>query len=374
MSSREFEDLLLTLSPYPAVKLSDICLPANGTAVSVPQHCKKVFPLGECRGHYEKISKQADAGPHPCPHGFMTYRMQIGQAAVAATALLSAQTPEYKRLKKIAPDSDVPAESIKDKLRHFSEAATKLSQFAQEGASSSIAALHEVRRLNQITKVVAERALITMKDGRPIPQSEIIKIEKASEMMSLHMDSLDLLANPALLETAPLKGFILYQIVHKMCHIYGSRAEERRIELVLSGKSFSSIKADDRMFYIVPSALIDNAIKYAPSGTKVEVRVFEGAMNNLPSVGFAVSSAGPPSTKAEESRMIKWRGRGQMASAATGGSGHGLYLAGLIAQHIGARLSFTQRQTATDRSDWEFKFESPAYVERPSSVIKKRQK
>ncbi|NOK07689.1 sensor histidine kinase [Corallococcus exercitus] len=374
MSSRELEDLLLALSPFPIVKLSDMGLPTTGTAVPVPQFCKKVYPLGKCQEHYKAIAQHGDEEPRSCPYGFVTFRTQVGQTSVAATSLLSAENPEYKRLKKIAPDSDLPAEHIETRLRHFTETTAKLLRSSQESANSSIEALHEVRRLNQTIKVVAERSLIALREGRLVSQSDIIKVEKASEMMSLHMDSLDLLANPSLLETAPLKGFILYQIVDKMCHVYGPRAEERRVDFILTGKSFSSIKADDRMFYIIPSVLIDNAIKYAPSGSKVEVRVFEGAMNNLPSVGFSVSSVGPPSTKTEESRMIKWRGRGQMASAAAGGSGHGLYLAGLIAQHIGARLSFSQRQVAVDRSEWEFRFESPAYIERASSTTKKRQK
>ncbi|WP_240360612.1 sensor histidine kinase [Pyxidicoccus caerfyrddinensis] len=372
MNPDNFEDLLLTLSPYPVVRLSDVQLPVDGALVPAPPYCRKVFPLGKCQEHYKSLAASKETGTRTCPYGFLTQRTQIGDCEIALTALLTPEAEGYRKLKKDAPASNISAKLLEEKIRRFSDAANQLVRISRKGGNSYIEALHEVRRLNQTVKVIMERSVMALKEGRPVLQGDIVRAEKASEMMSLHMDALDLLANPSLLEKAPLRGFVLYQLVDKICHVYKPRADERRIGFLLTGKSFSAIKADDRTFYIIPSVLIDNAIKYGPPETMVEVRVFEGAMNNLPSVGFSVSSIGPPSSKAEEARMIRQRGRGQMAAASADGSGQGLYLAGLIARHHGASLSFTQRQVGVDRSEWEFRFETPVYTERQQAKAQKR--
>jgi|GEM_PF-3844013 len=373
MNISEIIDAILRTSPLPVVALSNISLPKDGTLVPTPSRCKKVFPLGKCQVHYESLAKTDSAALQPCPYGFSTKKIQIDNQSMAMTSLIpvSRNMPldsKSKRLLKDAPASGISQQNIELVASRLVETAHRVSLLINESDSSHTDALHEVRSLNQTVKVVIERIELALKDKRSALQIEtllhdVVRAGKASELMSFHMDVLDMLANPALMQIAPgrSRGFVLHQIIKKMFVIYKAKADEKKVGLELSGNSFATIKADDRVFYIIPSVFIDNAIKYSEKGDRVEIRVFEGALDNLPSVGFEVISRGPKSTLTEESRLFKQRGRGKAASTVAGGSGVGLYLAGLIAKNQGAKLTVKQRPVSVDKSEWVFRFEMPAY-------------
>lgn len=361
MSESNPVNALLLTSPLPTVLLSPgvIAPPIDGTLISTPTFCRRLFGEGRCVAFYESLAKEPAGASYVCPHGFSVRTVDLGTQKIALTGLLVEGThagTRSKRLTQKFPASRIQKDVLETHATRLREAATRLD--SADPNSKRTEALHEVRRLNQVVKVIMERACKIVDEGKAPPSRDIMRAWKASEQMSLHMDALDLLTNPTLYAQTPHKPFVFYQLVDKIYRIYQPWANERPVKIQLSGNSFAQIMADPKTFYIIPSTFIDNAIKYAPPDSKIEIRVFEGALNNRPSVGFDVVSIGPPATPSEEAAFFKRRGRGQAAVEQAQGSGVGLYLAGVIAQQHGAVVKATQRRLQPHESEWTFRFET----------------
>jgi signal transduction histidine kinase len=155
------------------------------------------------------------------------------------------------------------------------------------------------------------------------------------------------------------REWVFYRVVDKMVRIFEVLSEGRGVQLSLSGASTAKILADERTIHIIPSAFIDNAIKYSKRGGKVEIHVSDGVRDNRLVVTCAVRSDGPPATPDEEQRLFRGRGRGEAARTMAEGTGVGLALAKVVADQHGGTVSALQRRTSLERSEWTFSCEIP---------------
>src|SRR5260370_9292173 len=119
------------------------------------------------------------------------------------------------------------------------------------------------------------------------------------------------------------RRWVLYKTVEKMVHIYKVIAENREVDLRLSGASTSLALMDHRTIHIIPSVFIDNALKYCHRGEIVYVRVCDEFRGTVPVISVEVKSHGPIATKEEEENLFVRRGRGQAARGVSEGSGIG---------------------------------------------------
>jgi signal transduction histidine kinase len=113
----------------------------------------------------------------------------------------------------------------------------------------------------------------------------------------------------------------------------GALAAERGVELALEVASSPTVLGDADALRILVRNLVDNAVRYSPRGTKVEVRVFtrDGAG------GLEVDDAGPGIPPQERERAFDRFYR--RTGSAQGGSGLGLAIVKAIAERHGARVS-----------------------------------
>lgn len=137
------------------------------------------------------------------------------------------------------------------------------------------------------------------------------------------------------------RRFRVHGMVMKYVHIYQSFFETRSITLKVLGESHAEIVANPSACGVIPHTMIDNALKYAPSGSTVEVFVED---QDDGGVYLDVACYGPELKPGEERAIFRPFFRGEAAkSLAEEGAGYGLYVSQLIAkQHLDATIGVEQ--------------------------------
>ncbi|WP_322015737.1 HAMP domain-containing sensor histidine kinase [Paraburkholderia sp. J12] len=92
----------------------------------------------------------------------------------------------------------------------------------------------------------------------------------------------------------------LPDLVNELCDLYGPLAEEKSITLVASIAPAALIHADRALLFEAFSNLLDNAIKFAPEGGRVEVALRAGTGGPQ----FAVADNGPGIAPDERSAVL----------------------------------------------------------------------
>jgi two-component system sensor histidine kinase VicK len=234
--------------------------------------------------------------------------------------------------------------------------ADTLARDAQQHLISNLEAIHEVRRLNGTIKNIMERTCAKQSPGSPEnANQDHVRAWKASELVSLSFDAMDVLVNPSLSEHAQKRKAVVYQVVDKVVRIYRPTADEKGCALQLTGRSSTETLVDRNTIHIIPSVFIDNAIKYSPRSEQIEVRVYD----TEGSIRVEVRSVGPGASNSECASLFKTRVRSRQAQVAAGGSGAGLVVANRVAEMHGARTYFTQATRNVALSDWMFGCELP---------------
>ena len=356
-------ELAIEASPFPVTDCDSPVLPVSGMVFETPRHCQRVFGKGECVAFYGSIARVS--GRMLCPHGFSVWRFDLADRRLAASGLVANPRigGEKERVRaKEARSNHVSAEAVESWIRRVREFVETGEAEREKEFSRRLEALHEIRRFNQIIKTNMERVCTAASPNGKDPDrapADLVRVFRASALISVQLDALDLLANPASAMSFKPRDWVFYRVVDKMVRIFEVLAEGRGVRMTLSGSSTAKILADERTIHIIPSAFIDNAIKYSKRGGNVGIHVGEGVRDNRHVVTCSVRSEGPPASAEEEQRLFKCRGRGEAARAMAEGTGVGLALAKVVSDQHGGTVFAVQRRTGPERSEWQFSCEIP---------------
>jgi K+-sensing histidine kinase KdpD len=139
------------------------------------------------------------------------------------------------------------------------------------------------------------------------------------------------------------RRFRFHGAVTKYRKIYQRRLEEKKLDLDLKGESRGIVEYNPRALTVIPHAMIDNAIKYAPQGTRIEISYDERADH----IDFVVSSFGPLIYPEERETIFDLFVRGKDAERRDGeGTGFGLAAAQVIAKTLGTEIFVRQEPKA----------------------------
>ena len=289
--------------------------------------------------------------------------IRVGSRRLAVTALVGAPRlggPAERLRAKEYPENRVAADAIPEWARDIHSVVIAGDVEREAEFTRRLEALHEIRRFNQIVKINMERACEAESPDDPDAATiELVRAHRASTLISVQLDALDLLANPASAMSFEPRKSVFYKTVDKMVRIYRVLADSRNVILRMSGNSFSQAQLDNRTIHIIPSVFIDNAIKYSQAGEVVDVRVADDWKGGLPVITVEVTSNGPSATNQEEEDLFLKRGRGKAARAVAQGSGLGLTLAKIVADQHKGWISASQGPVAAERAKWNFKFQIP---------------
>ena len=163
-------------------------------------------------------------------------------------------------------------------------------------------------------------------------------IEELSKILKTRTDVLDVLSNPALLQAA--RSLIpVYRAFHRVVHSMNPTALAKGIRINLRGTSTNRISGVS-LFDVIPYLIIQNAIKYSPRNTDIEVRFDE----TEEFVCVQVISIGPSVDQEEIERIFFSGYRGRFARRVTAeGTGIGMYLLKMLVElHDGGKILFSQ--------------------------------
>jgi signal transduction histidine kinase len=296
-----------------------------------------------------------------CPFGFSVWPIKIGDTRLAITAIVGAPRigGDAERLRaKEYPQNRVDAAAIAPWVRAISDIVARGDVEREEEFARRLEALHEIRRFNQIVRTNMERACYEQSPEDPDDASvELVRAHRASALISVQLDALDLLANPASAMSFEAQRRVFYKTVDKIVRMYRVIAENRNVKLQLRGPSLAEAQLDNRTIHIIPSVFIDNAIKYSERGDAVDVHVWDEQRDGIPVISVEVTSRGPTATQEEMRDLFVRRNRGQAAKGVAEGSGIGLTLAKIVADQHKGWISANQRTLPAGRSEWQFKFQ-----------------
>ena len=122
----------------------------------------------------------------------------------------------------------------------------------------------------------------------------------------------------------------------EVCELFEPLAEEHGLQLLLSGSWGHTIRGDGKLLFEVMSNLLDNAIKFTPSGGIVTVGVSEACGVTV----LAVRDDGPGIPLGERANVLRRFHRGA-AARQIAGSGLGLNLVAAIVHLHGFLLELT---------------------------------
>jgi light-regulated signal transduction histidine kinase (bacteriophytochrome) len=224
-------------------------------------------------------------------------------------------TPDERRQAKDFPNTRTSRADIEALLRFFSNLERTQTEVIEQSAKVLPQAFHELRKLNSAVLQHAERERNSRGDS-----SNLVTIISAAELMRNNFDILEAISNIETMRAIPRDSSIdLFALVYKVKKIFEVRALEKGIRINVTGDvSATFILGSQKSFPIVPTVLMENAIKYGVPDSIISARVLIQGNNAI----FTVEN---------RSRFYihptECFGRGARYAPEVEGGGFGLFLA-----------------------------------------------
>ncbi|MBV7418463.1 ATP-binding protein [Comamonas sp. CMM03] len=230
----------------------------------------------------------------------------------------------------------------------------KIEQDFLERQVEMLDPLHDPIRLAKQVNTIANRLVQTQSRGSSFEQQidnasfELKTLVKASDLLSDSFDLLSIYFNPHAATFGRKSAINLHGLLLKLIAIF--RIDDGGItrsstKIYISGSCYRNVFLYES-FKLIPFALLSNAVKYSLQGN-IEV-VLEDRRQYIE---LTVTSIGPPIDEDEKEKIFQKRGRGRWAEKkAVDGRGVGLYLAQIIANAHGTKISVSSAKTG-DTSD-----------------------
>jgi signal transduction histidine kinase len=317
------------LSPYPLFVLGEN-KPHDGFHLRINNFCKKKFANGNaCRDFYESL-KRRPRGSYQCPFGFSTYKFELGLKHCIFTSFIPfprAGGEQEASQAKNHKETKVDGASVATAAQALIDADAAVESALTQNLRKYPPAFHEIIKLNGAIKQHTELLLAAF------PNNEhSITVFNSSQLMSTQFEILELLANQDLTRLPVKARSTLRHLAFKCVKIFETRAAQKgvRIEMELTD---GNVMVCDKTFPIIPTVLIDNAIRYSPkNGTVVVVVTRESGKVSLQ----VINDSNFP---IDDTQLFK---KGYRDKTAAEGSGHGLFLAQLIAKQHNSDIVCTK--------------------------------
>jgi light-regulated signal transduction histidine kinase (bacteriophytochrome) len=349
----KFEDLL-ALSPVPLVSEASPHPPRDGFLIAAPVECKKNFDRDErCKRHYESLRDTSTALVQ-CPYGFAS--MLVPDVRVVLSGLIPYPRlgGDQERLRAKRYSKNRVSEAA---LTRIADALVKADRRVHAAEADAIrkqsVALHEIRKLNRNVKQTAERLC-----GRESPEDpdqaspELVRILKTSELMSYQFEVLELLANEGLTSLPLNTQSEIYRIFDKCVRIYQPERSNRIAIHAMPGYGNPVVMVCEKTFPIIPTVLIENAIKHSVKDSHIRVDLSRIGGNCVVNIS-SVASSDVELTEAIFERGVR-------ANTDVEGSGNGLHLAQLVARQHGTRITLATTPLTGGRQRVVFSLRLPS--------------
>ncbi len=322
-----FDDIRY-FSALPIINTSNLERLNDGIYCNVPMFCKNNFGKNDhCIKHYQNsFSRKGEF--IECPFGFSSFFVSYKDINYSLTCFIpfprQGSAKEKEHAKKY-PNNKYSRENITYLNSILYSIIDGLDNKEKEIFENYSKALHEIRKYNRTIKQISE--VLSKNDN---DNQDLLRIYKASELMSKQHDIIEILANDSLLKLELKSNCEVYKIFDKIRKIVD---DKRQIKIKAHLDYHPVVKACDRTFPIIANVLFSNAIKYCVSGSDIEVEILKhGEENNACIV--KVTNEIPMNMELTDEVFKK----GYRGTSTKEGSGYGLHVAQLVAKQHNSEI------------------------------------
>ncbi|ENQ8649517.1 sensor histidine kinase [Vibrio fluvialis] len=287
----------------------------------------------KCIKHYQNIREKQ--GFYVCPAGLTTYSSGNTEDNCFSSLKINGyyDITKTKRIPDFIPT--IPPQVFLESINKSNQLERhKSNKFVRNNSNTSLDSdivdfsIHEVRRFNGEIKRICEELLIEDSFNTEVVTKKIKSIFASSSLISVRLNAFDLEENPDVITSQSKFNSGIFKKFQKASHCLNTYARDRGVTITqFKGSSHLTIDMY-QIFDLIPFVILENSIKYSPSGQNVTV-YFDEVYNKFLSV--TVSSIGPCNATDEMEKIFEKKYRGKQAAYLDGtGGGYGLYFAKLI--------------------------------------------
>jgi len=319
----------------------------DGFLIKSPSFCHKGGD--KCNSYYSQIRDKS--GVHTCPYGFNSYVSTIGDSSTIFTAFrVDGLYNKKKTTPKMHKDLYNPIlteNQLNDMVQNY-EKSTNLSRENAELNEFTRDVIHEVKNFNAQIISKSESLLNKLNESK---NREVYDLSKSVLMLAMLVSerfvAYDVTFNPSSIKIGSTFPVSIHGKFEKIKRMYQGEFIKKNVSIRLSGSSTARIDAYPA-FDLLPFLIIDNALKYSPSGEQVNV-TFNQYRHHL---DVTIESIGPQVTESEIDRIFEKKYRSETSKRTnTTGTGIGLFLAKKICDihqcAISARFKHTGRKISS---------------------------
>lgn len=243
-----------------------------------------------------------------------------------------------------------PREYDESQILEFSESVKRYYESIEKEVSRILSSLtHDIRALSGNIYNAAIEAKRFIGVDFQSTENRLDTVLAAQGMLSYRIDLVDYMSSGGDFDQSV--RFIAYRKVDKVVRCFRPKALQKNCAIDLTGQSFSE-SFGPPIFDLAIYPIIDNAVKYAPAGTKISVRVLEIDKK----VQIEVFSLGPRINVEEKEKIFLKNYRSSAArKSVAAGSGEGLSMAkGLIEQQFYGSIIVDQDDQFSSNGGGEF--------------------
>ncbi|HEX5422022.1 MAG TPA: HAMP domain-containing sensor histidine kinase [Candidatus Acidoferrales bacterium] len=332
---------IVPLIPLPVVDLHGISVPRDGLLLGAPPDCPKNWASGlRCHEHYHGLAN-ADVADDivQCPFGYASRVVRHKNILIALTGFIPYPRlggDRERRAAKKRAIAKLATEQINKAVVAVKNAVDFSDRIQVDTVRRQSVALHEIRKLNRTVKQTAERLCREDSPGEPdAAEARFVQIWKSAELMSQQFDVIELLANEDLAKLPRNSVSEVYRIFDKCVRIYRHAGHPNRFSITAQQGYSGKILACDKTLSIIPSALIENALKYSVADTLIHIDVESKGGNCVVTVTNQAKAGDNVTRKAFQ--------KGVRLSSDQDGTGHGLHLVKIVVEQHGGTIDVLTR-------------------------------
>jgi len=299
-----------------------------------------LFPVPPGSDSEKQIAyySKAVSGWHVCPLGYAVYAVLVAPERKLVVYGLKVKGVSTIKGRREGLSINLDRFSVEAYMANIMRSIEQLESDFQAIIATGV---HEFRNINKDLYHAAYSLRVFLEDdfsSHLDPISRAKNIESLSELLRVRSDIFDLMTLPQP-GSFSKKNFAIYKSFDRVRMSLFPSASIKGVYLGMSGRSHGRGRAVE-MFDVVPYIVIQNAIKYAPNGSKVDINIAETEEE----IVSTVSSTGPILAENEQKKIFERNFRGQYAQSVSGqGSGLGLFIAKVLVDACdGASITFRQ--------------------------------
>jgi signal transduction histidine kinase len=266
----------------------------------------------------QQLIKKRDAGWKQDEIGFWSYHFNDKEEnLIIFPGLVIDQYPSPKKIF----DKNLPKFKKTD-IENYAAGIIQYSERIRSQADEEINLLvHDLRNISSSIYNNALEAKNSLSNNENRVLDLIDSVIAAQAMLKMRTDLIDFLGNPN--SISGIEKIPVYRRFDKVVKTFNIRARTQKIAISMTGNSFNFVDGPD-ILELVPYIIIDNAIKYSPPDTTVNITFSD----KYRETEIAISSFGPKIEENEKFDIFSRGVRGINAmDSAKAGSGIGLALA-----------------------------------------------